>query len=90
MSFEISSCFADFGMKELETEELIRRKAKGESLEEPVEQRVVSRGRGNWEGIPLNTLSTASVMSQSPSTLTTTAAVAAGTQCTSTLYRYVY
>ncbi|XP_075252069.1 coiled-coil domain-containing protein 180-like isoform X3 [Convolutriloba macropyga] len=70
----------NFGMKELETEELIRRKAKGESLEEPVEQPVVSRGRGNWEGIPLNTLSTASVMSQSPSTLTTTAAVAAGTQ----------
>ena len=52
------NCFADFGTKELSTEELIRRKANGESLEEPVEQPVASRGRGNWEGIPLNTLAT--------------------------------
>ncbi|XP_063718344.1 coiled-coil domain-containing protein 180-like isoform X2 [Symsagittifera roscoffensis] len=48
----------NFGTKELSTEELIRRKANGESLEEPVEQPVASRGRGNWEGIPLNTLAT--------------------------------
>ncbi len=48
----------DFGSKELTAEELIRRKAKGEPLEEPVEHPVIARGRGNWDGIPLNTLST--------------------------------
>ena len=49
--------FQDFGNKQMSTEELIRRKAQGLPLEEPVEHPAIPRGRGNWDGIPLNALS---------------------------------
>ena len=42
----------------MSTEDLIRRKVQGLPLEEPVEIPAIARGRGNWDGIPLNALST--------------------------------